>query len=207
MRSMIAPNLVAKEIVRIGRVVRSSEKKYFFPHFGEQFTDILSIQTSAPNKGSYQCTLPSPFNSFLSMVDLPSKGRFIDLGHGFGCPCFVAKNYFEDVVGIEGDRAILALSEKNRSRLGSRYKSIDLRLGNFLEEDLSPFEVIYFSMPFTERFEELMGKELLKVKSGTRVISYFLKNINYKDLLPSRSFHEIAWDPSPFRSFLLFEKI
>ncbi|KPJ69400.1 hypothetical protein AMJ44_03955 [candidate division WOR-1 bacterium DG_54_3] len=203
----IAPNLIAKEIVRISRVVRSSEKKYFSQKFGEQLTDILSIQTSAPNKGSYQCTSPFSFNGFLSMVDLPSKGRFIDLGHGFGCPCFVAKNYFEDVVGIEGDRDLFEFSIRNRSILDPRYQSVDLRFGNFLGKDLSSFNVIYFSRPFDERFEERMGEKLLKVKSGAKIISYFLRNINYKDLFPSSNFHEIVWDSSPFRSFLLFEKI
>lgn len=203
----ITTNLVAKEIVKIGSVIRSSEEKYFKLRGKESTNTSAGIETYAPNGAYYQSSSLSLFNVFLHEIDLPLHKRFVDLGHGFGGPCFIAKNYFENVAGIEGDRKIFKLSKKNRSRLGRsrlgrRYKSIDLKLGNFLKEDLSFFDVIYFSKPFLENFEKLMGDKLLEVKPGTMVISYIYGDHKYRDLFPSHSFRKILWDfLSPFLSY------
>ena len=201
----IAPNLIIKEIRRIGRAVHHSEKEYFKWRGKKSLSTSAAIETAAPNKGYYQRTNLFLFNLFLFSIDLPLHKRFVDLGHGFGGHCFIAKNYFKNVTGIEGDEKIFELSKESRSNLGSRYKSVDLKFGNFLEEDLSPFDVIYFARPFLENFEKLMGDKLLEAKPGTTVISYIYGDHKYGDLFPSQGFRKMIWDPSSV--FLLYERI
>ena len=93
-----------------------------------------------------------------------------DLGAGDGIiPIEAAKKYGARAVGIEYNRDLVALAQRNAQRAGLREERVSFRQGDVFVEDFSEATVVTLYMG--ESINARLMPKLLKMRPGTRVVS------------------------------------
>lgn len=93
-----------------------------------------------------------------------------DLGAGDGIiPIEAAKKYGARAVGIEYNRDLVALAQRNAQRAGLKEDRVSFRQGDVFVEDFSEATVVTLYMG--ESINARLMPKLLKMRPGTRVVS------------------------------------
>jgi len=102
----------------------------------------------------------------LDMLGLKKQDIFYDLGCGFGGVVAMAAQKCKTAVGIELDplRAAIACART------SRYKNAKIKLGNFLNADISDANTIFLFLK--QGVNQKLKSKLEKLKRGTRIVSH-----------------------------------
>jgi len=131
--------------------------------------DWQSFPTTAPRDSTYGASSARLFLTAVQGLKLSRSARFADLGSGIGNICLAAGLYFDNVTGFELDPRLITQA---------RIIAADLHLPNiafeekdFLEENLSAFDLLYFYHPFQKGLVPLMRWKLAQTRPGTLVIS------------------------------------
>lgn len=105
------------------------------------------------------------------LADVSKKDFVYELGSGEATALIVAVREFgARGVGIEIEPVRLLLSKLTINRLGLDHK-IQLKMGNFFDEDLSKATIVYvYLVPKT--LNKLIPKFKKELKKGTKIISY-----------------------------------
>jgi len=100
--------------------------------------------------------------------------KFIDLGSGDGTVAVIAAKLGATVRGVEKDDYIYGKSEELVKELGNEREidssMIDLTKGDFMEEDLGQYDIVYYYDHGKRGQEELVRKLLRELKSDAKLL-------------------------------------
>lgn len=108
-------------------------------------------------------------------LPVSSRDRFADLGSGLGMVCFSASLAFRNITGFEIDPKLVDLSRGIKKRFG--IENVRIRNMDFLNANLSNFQVIYVYWPFINDYSRLIDEKLATTKPGTVIISRLYPHI------------------------------
>lgn len=150
-------------------------------------------------------TPPELLQPALDKLDLPDKTHMADLGSGLGMACFTAAadTRIESVIGYEFDSQVFdrALWIRNRFEV----EQVWFINSDFLWSPISGFNLIYFYMPFAQRFDEIMAKKLQETQPGTQVLS---RNHTSERIFPPERFKPLfVHEAGREQTFHAFQRI
>jgi SAM-dependent methyltransferase len=105
----------------------------------------------------------------IKRLDLLPYYNFADLGSGLGAACFAAALHFNNAIGFELNPHLCGKAEEVGQELG--FDRVRFFNKDFIEADLSRYQVLYIFQPFFKGFMELTKKKMSEIASGTYVIS------------------------------------
>ncbi|KPJ68590.1 hypothetical protein AMJ44_06190 [candidate division WOR-1 bacterium DG_54_3] len=166
------------KLVQIEFEVRKAEKEFIKPSSQRRYSiDHWSFRTRAPRKARHAITSAFLLLSHIQEareaggLELSPDWRCADLGSGLGMSTFsLALRFgFIKVIGYELDKKVISRAERTRQRHG--IGNVRFEYKDFLEEDLSPYKLLYIYQPFFENFVEYMNLPMLETAPGTIIIS------------------------------------
>lgn len=128
-----------------------------------------SFPSFAPRNAVYAASSARLFLNVIQDLHLPRTARFADLGSGAGLICATAGIWFTSVTGFEVDQRLLTQAKSVVKKLDLPH--VRFRDQDFLEADLTEFDIIYFFHPFITGIAQLMKAKLAQTKPGTLIIA------------------------------------
>jgi SAM-dependent methyltransferase len=139
-----------------------------FPRYGDALYEPKLRQP-----GKDVMWLPTPdamVTRMLQAARTTERDLVYDLGAGEGrIPIAAAKQFGATAVGIEYDAALAALAKRNAERAGVKAK-VTILQGDIFKEDFSKATVVTMYLLPDLNFQ--LRPQLLKMKPGTRIVSY-----------------------------------
>jgi protein-L-isoaspartate O-methyltransferase len=166
------------KLVQIEFEVRRAEKRFLKPPSQRVYgIDHWSFRTQAPRKARHAITSAFLLLSHIQEareaggLELSPDWFCADLGSGLGMSTFsLALRFgFKTVVGYELDEHVIARAERTQQRHG--IENVKFEHKDFLEEDLTPYKLLYVYQPFSENFVGYMTLPMRETAPGTIVIA------------------------------------
>ena len=139
-----------------------------FPQYGDE---LYRPRLRQPGKDVMWLPTPDAMvERMLQMAKTTSKDVVYDLGAGDGrLPIVAAKGFGATAVGIEYDRDLAALAQRNAERAGVAGK-VTIVAGDIFKEDFSRASVV--TLYLLPDLNQQLRPQLLAMKPGTRVVSH-----------------------------------
>lgn len=147
----------------------------------------------------YGATRSFEIKKVLKLANATSTDRIIDFGSGKGLSLFDFKKYgFEKVMGIELNKDLSKIAEKNFDKLGIKDIEILNRDATTIKNELDAFNYFYFYNPFTgQTFNSVIQNIVDSIDRNPREVTIIYNYPLEKNIIDNTKLFKVIATYSP----------